>query len=66
MYLSADVNIANPIDLYKIKEKAEVYASFDALITDIKWISHNVSFLGSGNSFIEFDTCHYDTLWNSI
>lgn len=48
--MNTDIDIVNPIDLYKIKENAATYTSFHALITDVKWMSHNVSILGSGNN----------------
>lgn len=47
LYSTTGSNIINPIDLYDVKERANSYASFDALMKDIGWISHNISIMGS-------------------
>lgn len=46
--------IVNPIDLSKIKDKAESYVSLDEFLIDIEWVVHNCQILFTGEIHAKF------------
>lgn len=56
-------DIVNPIDLPKIKEKADSYTSLDEFVADIEWFVHNCEVLFEGDFY--FDQFFYSNTFNN-